>query len=662
MWIRSAIRFGVVMLGLHASLLCADDWSFHVRFQQEVAGGSGRFHRLTREEKWRPEETAIIVCDVWDLHHCLNAVHRLNQFTPRLNEVLKHARGRGAIIIHSPSDCMPAYKDHSARTRALEAPLADNLPTDMGLWCSAIPEEERAVYPIDQSDGGEDDDPAEHARWAVKLSALGRNPGTPWKTQSKQIEIDAERDYISDRGDEVWNILEHRGIKNVILTGVHVNMCVLGRPFGLRQMARNGKNVVLMRDMTDTMYNPKRWPFVSHYTGNDLIIAHIERHVAPTITSDQILGGAPFVFHDDHRPHLVIVCAEDEYKTAETLPPLALKYLGRDFHVSYVWGSETERNLLPGIEVLDEADAMLVSVRRRTLPTEAMAVVKRFVAKGKPVIGIRTASHAFSLRNNRAGAGQDNWPEFDSNVFGGNYTNHYGNKLVASAYRAMLVPHPIVNGMGKRPFRTGGSLYKTSPLEKGTTTLLLGSVDGQPAEPAAWTYLRDNGGRSFYTSLGHVDDFKNEQFIRLLVQGIYWANGIPVNEQVFQKSDSYWATTNVPDGPHSETAWYRCVLRLSGPWASDFSVDVPSSASVWLNGVSLTKDSDAAADALLVDDANLLVIRTESGLTVAPTIRSKSRTKILEGTWQFRIGDREEWSNMPLPAKFGAGSDIVFSD
>jgi hypothetical protein len=58
--------------------------------------------------------------------------------------------------------------------------------------------------------------------------------------------------------------LESRRIDNVILMGVHLNMCVSGRPFGLRQMAKNGKHVVLMRDMTDTMYNPARWPFVSH--------------------------------------------------------------------------------------------------------------------------------------------------------------------------------------------------------------------------------------------------------------------------------------------------------------------------------------------------------------------------------------------------------------
>jgi hypothetical protein len=67
-------------------------------------------------------------------------------------------------------------------------------------------------------------------------------------------------------------------------------------------MARNGKHVVLMRDMTDTMYNPERWPHVSHFAGTDLIIEHIEKFVSPTITSDQLIGGKPFHFKNDSRP------------------------------------------------------------------------------------------------------------------------------------------------------------------------------------------------------------------------------------------------------------------------------------------------------------------------------------------------------------------------
>jgi nicotinamidase-related amidase len=218
-----------------------------------------------------------------------------------MNDVLKEARKRGATIIHSPSDCMAAYESHPGRKRAMETPTAKNKPKDIEHWCSRISSEEKAVYPLDQSDGGEDDDPKEHAEWAAKLKEMGRNPGTPWKTQSKLIEIDEKADFISDRGEEVWNVLEARGIKNVVLVGVHLNMCVLGRPFGLRQMVKNGKNVALMRDMTDCMYNPKRWPHVDHFTGNDLMVAHVEKYVCPTITSDQLLGGETFKSKYDMR-------------------------------------------------------------------------------------------------------------------------------------------------------------------------------------------------------------------------------------------------------------------------------------------------------------------------------------------------------------------------
>ncbi len=273
----------------------AEPLPFELRYQSERLPGSGQWESRIRKEKWKPEETAIVVCDVWDLHHCLNAVRRLKQFAPRLNDVLTKAREQGVTIIHSPSDCMDAYKKHPARLRAMQAPKAAHQPYAVKEWCSAIPAEERANYPIDQSDGGEDDDPKEHAEWAEFLTEKrGTRAGTPWTTQNELITIDAKRDYISDRGDEVWNVLEAKGIRNVILTGVHLNMCVLGRPFGLRQMVRNGKNTVLMRDMTDTMYNPKRWPYVSHLKGTELVVAHVERYVCPSITSDQFLGGKPF--------------------------------------------------------------------------------------------------------------------------------------------------------------------------------------------------------------------------------------------------------------------------------------------------------------------------------------------------------------------------------
>ena len=65
-------------------------------------------------------------------------------------------------------------------------------------------------------------------------------------------------------------------------------MCVLGRPFGIRQMTDLGKNVALMRDMTDTMYNPEKRPMVDHFAGTDLVVEHVETLLVPD--------------HHQHRP------------------------------------------------------------------------------------------------------------------------------------------------------------------------------------------------------------------------------------------------------------------------------------------------------------------------------------------------------------------------
>lgn len=249
-------------------------------------------------EKWLPSQTAIIVCDMWDLHPCRNAFLRESEMAPRVNEVLEKARSQGFFIIHAPSACMKPYEATAARMRAKTAPQAAVLPDQIDKWCKQIPSEQFAIYPLDQSDGGVDDEPSQHEAWVQELIAKGRDPKAAWASQTDVLRIDQEKDAISDSGVEIWNLLEARGIRNVILTGVHTNMCVSGRPFGLRQMAKNGKHVVLMRDLTDTMYNPRSWPFVSHVRGTELFIEHVEKRICPTITSDQFLGGKPFEFSE----------------------------------------------------------------------------------------------------------------------------------------------------------------------------------------------------------------------------------------------------------------------------------------------------------------------------------------------------------------------------
>lgn len=531
---RRPMLCSAILMALAAAALpssAADDGpssslALRLRHRVETETGSDRWHALTRAESWDGGRTAIIVCDMWDTHTSPNAASRVGELAPRMNDVLKAARERGVTIIHAPSGCMGFYKDHPARRHAQQTPRAKELPAEIGKWCYWIPAEERDKYPVDQSDGGWDDDPDAHAAFARRHEAMGRNPKAPWIRQIDRLEI-RDADFLSDSGEEVWSILESRGIDHVILMGVHTNMCVLGRPFGLRQMAKNGKRVVLMRDLTDTMYNPRSRPFVSHFTGTDLIVEHIEKYVCPTITSDQILGGRPFRFAGDPRPRLVIISSEDEYQTERTLPEFARKHLGRDFAVECVFGGAKDHNTLPGIEALNDADVALLSLRRRVLPPEQMAVIRRYVESGRPLVALRTSSHAFALRNAKAPDGYADWPEFDHAVLGGNYHNHHGNgPTVALTVAPDAADHPILRDVDLSQLVGRGSLYKTRPLADTATPLLIGTIPGQEPEPVAWTNQPASGNRVVYTSLGHVGDFAQPAFTQLLHNALRWAAGL----------------------------------------------------------------------------------------------------------------------------------------
>ena len=502
--------------------------SLQLSRQLEVEPGAGRYHRVRTSAIWQPERVAVIVCDVWDSHHCLNAVRRVGELAPRIDRFVDAMRQRGATIIHAPSDCMAHYADHPARKRAQQTPMAANTPEDIATWCDRIPSEEQSMYPVDQSDGGEDDELVEHAQWHETLAKQGRNPKTPWLQQTEAIRINASHDFVSDSGKEIWSILAARGVEHVMLCGVHTNMCVLGRPFGLRQLNAHGMEAVLVRDLTDTMYNPLRWPYVNHFSGTDAVIDHIERHVCATVSSDQVLGGAPFRFARDDRPHWAVLIAEDEYKTEETLVRWCREHLAKDFRVSLLYSDAKNPNQIVGLEALADADALLVSVRRRPLPADDLQAIRNFVAAGKPVLGIRTASHAFCLRD-KDSPGLAQWPEFDAEVFGGSYTNHYGNEFVTNVRVSPDCEHELVplSQRGVALYESKGSLYRVTPLQPGTKTLWLGAISDQAPEPVAWTFVRKDSGKSFYTSLGHFSDFENDAFCAMLLNAAYWLTDRP---------------------------------------------------------------------------------------------------------------------------------------
>ncbi len=221
---------------------------------------------------WKPAETAIIVCDMWDNHYCQNAARRVAEMAPRMNRVLHTARGLGVQIVHAPSGTMDVYKDTAQRKR-MQAARVSKPPVPIAKWCYLEPKDE-APLPIDDQT-----EPCDDSVVGPQVRRYNR--------QNELLDI-REPDGISDSGEEMWNFFEQQGIGNVALMGVHLNMCVLGRSFGIRQMVRLKKNVVFARDLVDAMYDPRQKPYVSHARGTELMVEHVEKYWCASVAGEDL--------------------------------------------------------------------------------------------------------------------------------------------------------------------------------------------------------------------------------------------------------------------------------------------------------------------------------------------------------------------------------------
>jgi len=263
--------------------------SLRLRRLVESEPGSGQWRQVESVAHWGPHGTAVVICDMWDKHWCRGATARVAEMAPRMNEVIAELRRRGVLIIHCPSETMESYRAAPGRRLAQGAPKVD-LQAIMQQCLPRQPQMEPPL-PIDDSDGGCDDTPrCQEGKW----------PPFPWSREIATLEVH-DADAVTDSA-EAYYLMHQRGITNVMVMGVHENMCVLGRPFAIRQMVKLGQNVLLVRDLTDTMYNSRRRPYVDHFTGTDLVCWHIEKYWCPTITSDQLVGGRPFRFAADAQP------------------------------------------------------------------------------------------------------------------------------------------------------------------------------------------------------------------------------------------------------------------------------------------------------------------------------------------------------------------------
>ncbi|WP_088340657.1 ThuA domain-containing protein [Robiginitalea sediminis] len=258
-------------------------------------------------------------------------------------------------------------------------------------------------------------------------------------------------------------------------------------------------------------------------------------------------------------PHIVFVIGDEEYRSEESMPMLAglvKRELGARvtlcFSVDSAGVIDPNRlDHIQGLEALDSADLMVLFTRFRALPPEELSRITAFAESGKPMVGFRTATHAFLYPDSSAYTHMNNdWP---TRVFGQQWITHHGHfddgrAPLTSVSVAEGGNHPILGGV--EPFQAYSWLYHVDGGEwqlYGDSRPLLtgqalrsaheeaGKTDQYPlTNPVAWTktYTGEAGkaARVFFTTLGHPYDWKDPNMRRLALNGIAWGLDLPVPE------------------------------------------------------------------------------------------------------------------------------------
>jgi putative heme-binding domain-containing protein len=223
------------------------------------------------------------------------------------------------------------------------------------------------------------------------------------------------------------------------------------------------------------------------------------------------------------QPMVLFLIGEPEYQTATTLPEFAASELvARGLRCAYATEDPKDPDDFVGLEALPGADLLVISVRRHAPSAAHLALVRAHLAAGKPVVGIRTASHAFAAKpRDEAHAA---WPAFDQEVLGGSYGGHYDDLPARLTSAGAAAGHPILLGVDAAALSTR-KLYRNPTLAPGATALLDGISQGESTlQHVAWVN-QAGASRVFYTSLGTPGDFALPAFRRLLANAVFWALG-----------------------------------------------------------------------------------------------------------------------------------------
>jgi len=283
-----------------------------------------------------------------------------------------------------------------------------------------------------------------------------------------------------------------------------------------------------------------------------------------------VLAQGPLVYEGEKGPgkgrHIVFLAGDHEYRSEETAPALARILAKRHgfkctvlFNVDPDTGEIVPGNSnMPGMEALDTADLAVVFLRFQNFPEKSM---KRFIAyldRGGPVVGLRTATHAFKIPEGGTFRkyswdykGDDYLSGFGHQVLGQSWVGHYGKNHKQST-RIEIVSskskHPILRGVDHIWVQAGGYVGKPTDGEILTMAQPLNGMNSdspadetKPPMPSEWTrrYTSSTGEKArVFTSLyGASEDILNDGYRRMLVNACFWALGLEDSIKTNMKID-----------------------------------------------------------------------------------------------------------------------------
>lgn len=253
----------------------------------------------------------------------------------------------------------------------------------------------------------------------------------------------------------------------------------------------------------------------------------------------------------EEKPLVVFVTGDHEYGGESTMPLLAAE-LEKNYSMRTVvlksYPDQNAEENIPGLEALNEADLAIFFLRWRRLPPDQLKFIDAYLKSGKPAIGFRTSTHAFNYPEGHA---LQEWNAFGERAFGSppgwggaaKHT-HYGHESSTDvSVIEKQADHPILNGVDKN-FHVRSWLYKVLPdyPAQGSTWLLMGKAVNPNTEdaienPVAWTWKSASGAKTFMTTLGHPEDFRQEAVQRVFINAVHWVLDKPVPDNWSGKID-----------------------------------------------------------------------------------------------------------------------------